>query len=129
MKLKRENCNILDTLSKVLQLIIQGRRSVGRRRVSLLRNSREWFGITSSNIFKAAGHKVRIAMMIANLRHGEEDEEENERMKSFGERSGDLDPSSYGFKFVYSSVSKKICNDPCRLKKSTIYLNYGFSMA
>lgn len=60
---------------EILQLIIQGKivgkRSVGRRRISWLRNLREWFNVTSSNLFKAAASKIRIAMMIANLRHGD----------------------------------------------------------
>jgi len=50
--------------------IIQ-RKIVGRRRTSWLRNLREWFGVTSFNPFKAAVFKVRIAIMIANLRHGD----------------------------------------------------------
>jgi len=64
---------------EILQLIIQGsgKRSVGRRRISWLRNLREWFGITS-NLFKAAVSKVRTAMMIANLRHGDMVPEEEE---------------------------------------------------
>jgi len=48
---------------EILQLIIQGkivgRRSVGRRRMSWLRNLREWFGVTFSNLFKAAVSKVK----------------------------------------------------------------------
>lgn len=60
---------------EILQLIIQGRivgkRSVGRRRMSWLRNLREWFNVTSSDLFRAAASKVRIVMMIANLRNGD----------------------------------------------------------
>ncbi|KAI5746880.1 hypothetical protein M8J77_008501 [Diaphorina citri] len=60
---------------EILHLIIQGKiigkRSVGRRRISWLRNLREWFNCSSCDLFKAAVNKVRIAMMIANLRDGE----------------------------------------------------------
>lgn len=56
----------------LLQLIIQGRirgkRSVGRRRLSWLRNLREWFGCSSAELFRAAVNKVRIAMIVSNLR-------------------------------------------------------------
>lgn len=59
----------------ILRLIIQGKiegkRSIGRRRVSWLRNLREWFGCSSGELFRAAASKVRIAMMIANLRRGD----------------------------------------------------------
>jgi len=54
---------------EILQLIFQekivGRRSVGTRRISWLRNLRERFGVTSSNLFKVTVSRVRIAMMIA----------------------------------------------------------------
>lgn len=59
----------------MLQLIMQGKilgkRSIGRRRISWLRNLREWYGCTSSELFRAAASKIRIAMMIANLRRGD----------------------------------------------------------
>ena len=56
----------------VLRLIMEGKfagkRSSGRRRTSWLRNLREWFGCTSLQLFRAAVSKLRIAIMIANLR-------------------------------------------------------------
>lgn len=56
----------------LLQLIIQGkvnsRRGPGRRRISWLKNLRQWYGKTSSELFRAAVNKVSIAMMIANVR-------------------------------------------------------------
>lgn len=56
----------------LLQLIMQGkiggRRNIGRRRVSWLKNLRDWFGCTSNQLFRAAVDKVKIAVMIANLR-------------------------------------------------------------
>uniref|UniRef100_A0A8D8UV16 Craniofacial development protein 2 n=2 Tax=Cacopsylla melanoneura TaxID=428564 RepID=A0A8D8UV16_9HEMI len=60
---------------EILHLIIQGKimgtRSVGRRRISWLKNLREWFNMSSADLFKAAVSKVRIAVMIANLRDGD----------------------------------------------------------
>lgn len=59
----------------ILRLIIQGKiegkRSIGRRRVSWLGNLREWFGCSSRQLFRGAVSKVRVAMMIANLRRGD----------------------------------------------------------
>ena len=56
----------------LLQLIVQGKisgkRSIGRRRVSWLRNLRDWFNCSNVQLFRAAVNKVRIAVMIANLR-------------------------------------------------------------
>lgn len=58
-----------------LQLIMQGKilgkRSIGRRKKSWLRNLREWYGCTSIDLFRAAASKVRIAVMITNLRRGD----------------------------------------------------------
>lgn len=55
----------------ILRLIMEGKiagkRSIGRRRMSWLRNLREWFGCTSLQLFRAAASKVKIAVMIANL--------------------------------------------------------------
>uniref|UniRef100_A0A8D8SJ40 Craniofacial development protein 2 n=2 Tax=Cacopsylla melanoneura TaxID=428564 RepID=A0A8D8SJ40_9HEMI len=60
---------------EILHLIIQGKivgkRSVGRRRISWLRNLREWFNCSSCDLFRAAANKVRLAMMMANLRDGD----------------------------------------------------------
>lgn len=57
---------------KILKLIIQGKikgkRSIGRRRISWLRNLREWFGCTSAELFRRAIDKVRVMLMISNLR-------------------------------------------------------------
>ena len=56
----------------MLHLIIQGKivgkRSIGRRRISWLKNLRQWFGQTSESLFRAAVNKIRIANMIANVR-------------------------------------------------------------
>lgn len=57
---------------RILQLIIQGKiqgkRSVGRRRTSWLRNLREWYGKSTTSLFRSAVSKVQVALMIANLR-------------------------------------------------------------
>lgn len=58
----------------LLQLILQGRvkgkRGPGRRRISWLKNLRTWFNTTTIGLFRAATNKVKIAMMIANIRNG-----------------------------------------------------------
>lgn len=55
-------------LQNIMEGKIQGKRCQGRRRTSWLRNLREWFSMTSNELFRAAANKVRIAMLIANLR-------------------------------------------------------------
>lgn len=55
-------------LQLIIQGKIQGKRNVGRRRISWLRNLREWFGVSSTDLFRSAISKVRIATMISNLR-------------------------------------------------------------
>jgi hypothetical protein len=58
----------------LLQLILQGKicgsRGPGRRRISWLKNLRTWFNGTTGELFRAAASKVKIAMMIANIRNG-----------------------------------------------------------
>ena len=60
------------TRYQMLQVIIQGKivgkRSVGRRRMSCLRNLREWFNCLSNRLFRATVNKLQIIMMIANIR-------------------------------------------------------------
>lgn len=58
-------------LQIIVQGKIQGKRSMGRRRNSWLKNLRDWFGCSNNELFRAAVSKVRIAMMIANLRNGD----------------------------------------------------------
>lgn len=55
-------------LQNIMQGKIQGRRNPGRRRMSWMRNLREWFGCTTNELFKTAVNKIRIALMISNLR-------------------------------------------------------------
>lgn len=60
---------------RLLQLILQGKidskRGPGRRRHSWLQNLRQWFGLTSAELFRSAVNKIRIAMLIANVRSGQ----------------------------------------------------------
>ena len=57
---------------QLLQVIMEGKiigsRSRGRRKTSWLKNLRDWYGMSSRELFRAAVSKVIIAMMIANLR-------------------------------------------------------------
>jgi Reverse transcriptase (RNA-dependent DNA polymerase) len=52
----------------VLQGKVLGKRGPGRRRISWLKNLRTWFGASTTGLFRAAADKVRIAMMVANIR-------------------------------------------------------------
>ena len=58
-------------LQEILQGKIEGRRSVGRRRISWLDNLKNWFNCSSSELFSASRSKDRIAMMIAKLLRGD----------------------------------------------------------
>lgn len=57
---------------EILRLIIegkvQGKRSVGRRQNSWLKDLRRWFERSSAEIFRAAVSRATIAIWIANLR-------------------------------------------------------------
>lgn len=65
--MRGEKYNILRL---IMQGKIEGKRGVGRRRISWLRNLREWFGCSSKHLFRAAVSKVKIAMMVADIRRG-----------------------------------------------------------
>lgn len=49
---------------------IDGRRDSGRRRISQLKNIRQWFGQTTTSLFRNAVNKVQIMMTIVNARRG-----------------------------------------------------------
>lgn len=57
----------------LLQLILQGKvygkRGPGRRRISWLQNLRKWFNMTTTGLFRIAANKVKIAMLVANIRN------------------------------------------------------------
>lgn len=59
---------------RILQLVMQGRifgkRGPGRRRISWLRNLKQWFGLSSTELFRRAVNKTMITLMIANIRTG-----------------------------------------------------------
>lgn len=57
-----------DLLQLIMQGKIQGKRPPGRRRTSWLKNLRTWFNLSTSSLFRAAVSKLKIALMIADLR-------------------------------------------------------------
>jgi len=56
-----------EILRIIMEGKIEGRRSVGRRRNSWLKDIRRWLGVSTVDIFRAAGSKILIALWIANL--------------------------------------------------------------
>ncbi|CAG9833459.1 unnamed protein product [Diabrotica balteata] len=63
---------------KVNEGKIQEKRSIGRRKMSWLRNLREGYGCTSNKLSRAVVSKVRMAMMIAAEMALEEEKEHRE---------------------------------------------------
>ncbi|CAG9827859.1 unnamed protein product [Diabrotica balteata] len=57
-----------EILRNIMQGKIKGKRSVARRKISWLRNLREWFGCSSIELFRRVTNKIIIARMISNLR-------------------------------------------------------------
>lgn len=57
-----------ELLRIIIEGKIKGRRSVGRRQNSWLKDLRRWYGCSSAEIFRAAVSKATIAIWIANLR-------------------------------------------------------------
>jgi hypothetical protein len=57
-----------ELLQVILEGKVQGKRSVGRRQNSWLKDLRRWFDRSSAEIFRAAVSKTTIAIWIANLR-------------------------------------------------------------
>ncbi|CAG9830510.1 unnamed protein product [Diabrotica balteata] len=57
---------------ELLRLIIKGKikegRSIGKRRVSWLKNLRDWFKCSSVELFRAEVDRVKMVMMISNFR-------------------------------------------------------------
>ncbi|XP_024887867.1 uncharacterized protein LOC112464852 [Temnothorax curvispinosus] len=52
----------------IIQGKVQGKRSIGRRQNSWLKDIGRWFGCTSVDIFRMAVSKTMLAIWIANLR-------------------------------------------------------------
>ena len=55
-------------LQNIIQGKIQGRRGPGRRRTSWLKNLREWYGVNSATLFRVAANKIKIMLMIPDVR-------------------------------------------------------------
>lgn len=55
-------------LRLIIEGKIQGKRSIGRRQNSWLKDLRRWFGCSSIDIFRAAVSRTVLAIWIANLR-------------------------------------------------------------
>lgn len=64
------NDNKYRLLQNIIQEKVEGKRGPGRRRISWLANLRRWYGVTSTELFRCAANRIRIAMMIANIRNG-----------------------------------------------------------
>ena len=58
-------------LKLIIEGKIEGRRGPGRRRISWLKNLRQWYNETTTSLFRKAVDKVQIALMIANVRRGQ----------------------------------------------------------
>jgi hypothetical protein len=56
-------------LQLILQGKIEGKRSVGRRRISWLKNLRDWYNTTSIDLFRASLDRNIVANMISNIRN------------------------------------------------------------
>lgn len=57
-----------ELLQVITQGKIQGRRRPGRPMTSWLQNLRQWFQLSTGELFRAAASKTEISRMIANLR-------------------------------------------------------------
>lgn len=57
-----------ELLRMIIEGKIQGKRSVGRRQNSWLKDIRRWFGCSSLDIFRMAVSRTTLAIWIANLR-------------------------------------------------------------
>jgi len=67
-------------LQNIIQGKVDGRRGSGRRRTSWLDNLRKWFGATSTELFRCAANKIRIAIDDSQRPQSDraiEEEEEN----------------------------------------------------
>ncbi|KAF0766394.1 Uncharacterized protein FWK35_00004205 [Aphis craccivora] len=70
MKKKWMTEKILQMMELILQGKIEGKRSVGRRRISWLKNLRDWYNTTSTDLFRASLDRNSIANVISNIRNG-----------------------------------------------------------
>ena len=58
-------------LQNIMQGKIAGRRGPGRRKTSWLKNLRQWFGVSTTTLFRKAVNKTQIMLMMANVRGGQ----------------------------------------------------------
>lgn len=58
-------------LHLVIQGKIDGNRGPGRRKISWLKNLRQWFGLSTTSLFRKAVDKVQIMLLIANVLRGQ----------------------------------------------------------
>jgi len=63
-----------DVKYQLIQLIVQGKidgvRGQGRRQTSWLKNIRQWTGMTTVHLFRAAVDRIIWSNMIANIHKG-----------------------------------------------------------
>ena len=57
-------------LHNIIQDKIEGKRGQGRRKMSWLRNLHEWFGQSTTSLFRTAVNKARTMLLIANVLGG-----------------------------------------------------------
>ena len=54
-------------LQSIIQRKVLGKRGVGRPRISWLRNLKTWFGMNTTDLFRAAVQNVKIVCMISKI--------------------------------------------------------------
>ena len=60
-----------DTLHVIIQGKIEGKRGPGRRKTSWLPNLHQWYGVSTTTLFRSAVDKVKIMRLIANVLGGQ----------------------------------------------------------
>ena len=54
-----------EMLHVIIQGKIEGKRGPGRRKTSWLQNLRQWYGVSTTTLFRSAVDKVKIMRLIA----------------------------------------------------------------
>ncbi|XP_014487698.1 PREDICTED: uncharacterized protein LOC106751329, partial [Dinoponera quadriceps] len=54
-------------IRNIIQEKIAGKRGLGIRKISWLKNLRNWYGVSTGILFRVAVDKVRIVMMVTNV--------------------------------------------------------------
>ena len=60
-----------EMLHVIIQGKIEGKRGPGRRKTSWLQNLRQWYGVSTTTLFRSAVDKVKIMRLIANVLGGQ----------------------------------------------------------